>query len=76
MNAPTCPYRACEKTAFRTSLDLSEAAPVRVIVTWYCEHPFHGLRLELGDARSDVESLCAACSLPRPEPDGGTRGQE
>jgi len=38
-------------------------------VTWYCRHPFHGLTLELGDARDDVEKHCAACSLPGRQPD-------
>ena len=65
-----CPYLTCEKTAFRASLDLSAAAPVSVIVTWYCRHPFHGMPLQLGDARGDVEERCAACPLPRQEPDG------
>jgi len=65
-----CPYLLCEKTAFRASLDLSAAAPVTIIVTWYCRHPFHGMPLELGDARGDVEEQCAACPLPRQEPDG------
>jgi hypothetical protein len=27
-----CPYLVCEKTAFRGSLDLTDAAPVSVIV--------------------------------------------
>ena len=72
MKRPTCPYLVQEKTAFRGNLDLSSPASVRVIVTWYCEHPFHGMRLELGDARVAVEQQCAACPLPRPsdEPDG------
>jgi len=70
MTEPCCPYLVCEKTAFRASLDLSAAAPVNIIVTWYCRHPFHGIRLELGNARGDVEKLCAVCALPRPESDG------
>ena len=65
MREPACPFLRCEKMAFRGSLDLSRTASPTVIVTWYCEHPFHGIRLELGDARADVEKLCAACSLPR-----------
>jgi len=71
MTNPDCPYLTCEKTAFRASLDLSAAAPVSLVVTWYCRHPFHGVRLELGDACSEVEKHCAACSLPRQGPDGG-----
>jgi hypothetical protein len=65
MTEPACPYLARETTAFRESLDLSREAPFRVVVTWYCEHPFHGIRLELGDARAEVERHCAVCSLPR-----------
>jgi hypothetical protein len=60
-----CPYLVSEKAAFRGCLDLSVPAHVNVVVTWYCAHPFHGLRLELGDARSEVEKQCEACSLPR-----------
>ena len=71
MKTPVCPYLAFEKTAFRESLDLSVASQLIVTVTWYCEHPFHGIRLELGDARAEVEKLCAGCSLPRPRPDSG-----
>jgi hypothetical protein len=71
MTHSCCPYLTCEKTAFRASLDLTEAAPVSIIVIWHCRHPFHGMRLELGDARSEVESHCAACSLPKQQPDGG-----
>jgi hypothetical protein len=62
-----CPYLKREKVAFRESLDLSRPAPMHVAVTWNCEHPFHGIRLELGDARADVEKQCGLCSLPRPE---------
>ena len=65
MTPLACPYLTCEKTAFRTSLDLSAAAKVSIILTWYCRHPFHGMPLELGDARGDVEEQCAACPLPR-----------
>lgn len=66
MDSPACQYLACERTAVRASLDLSRAAPMIITVTWYCEHPFHGIRLELGDARREMEEHCAACSLPRP----------
>jgi len=71
MTESACPYLVCEKTAFRASLDLSAAAPVSLVVTWYCRHPFHGIRLELGDARREVEKHCAACLLPRQQQDGG-----
>jgi len=65
-----CPYLVCEKAAFRGSLDLTVPARVSIVVTWYCRHPFHGLTLELGDARDEVEKHCAACSLPGRQPDG------
>jgi len=67
MTHPACPYLTCEKMAFQGTLDLTRPTKLTVIVTWYCEHPFHGIRLELGDARGDMETLCAACSLPRPD---------
>jgi hypothetical protein len=69
MTHTDCPYLVCEKAAFRGSLDLTAPAKVNVVVTWYCGHPFHGLPLELGDARREVEKHCAACSLPRRQPD-------
>jgi hypothetical protein len=71
MTHPACPYLACEKSAFRASLDLSESAPVSIIVTWHCRHPFHGMALELGDTRGEVDIHCSACPLPRQQPDGG-----
>jgi hypothetical protein len=64
MKAPACPYLTRETTACRSSLDLSAPAEYEVISTWFCRHPFHGIRLELGDALVDVERHCAACSLP------------
>ena len=70
MTESGCPYLACEKKALRGSLDLTDAPPITIILTWYCQHPFHGMRLELGDARGDVEEHCEVCSLPRPDPDG------
>ncbi len=70
MTKPRCPYLVCETTAIRETLDVREAAPLSVTVTWYCRHPFHGIRLELGDGRSDMEKHCAVCSLPRELPDG------
>jgi hypothetical protein len=69
MTECSCPYLVCEKTAFRGTLDLSAPPSPIVIVSWYCEHPFHGIRLDLGDARAEVEQLCAACTLPRPGSD-------
>ena len=71
MTDSSCPYFTCEKTAFRGNLDLTEAAPVSIVVTWHCKHPFHGMPLELGDARGEVEEQCAAFPLPRQQPDGG-----
>ena len=67
-----CPYLTCEKSTFRESLDLTEPDSMRIVLTWYCEHPFHGVALELGDARLAMERRCAACSLPRPEPESDT----
>lgn len=66
MNEPDCPYLIRERIAYRESLDLSRTAPTRVIVTWQCSHPFHGISLELGDAPGHVADHCSACTLPRP----------
>jgi hypothetical protein len=66
MNEPSCPYLVRETTAYRESLDLSTASPTTVIVNSFCAHPFHGIRLDLGDAQAVVEEHCAACTLPRP----------
>jgi hypothetical protein len=71
MTESDCPYLVRETVAYRESLDLSRSAPTRVVVTWYCSHPFHGIRLDLGDARAEVEKLCAACTLPRQHGDEG-----
>jgi hypothetical protein len=72
MPEPDCPYLVRETIAYRESLDLSRAAPTTVVVTWFCEHPFHGIRLDLGNGRAAVEERCAVCSLPWPEaPDPG-----
>ena len=60
-----CPYLKHERAARRESLDLSAPAQYEVISTWHCVHPFHGIRLELGDGRADVEQHCGACTLPR-----------
>ena len=69
MTPTGCPYLVCEKAAFRGSLDLSVPSQVDVVVTWYCGPPFPGMPLELGDARSEVEKHCEACSLPQRPPD-------
>ena len=71
MKASGCPHLQCEKTAVRESLDVSGAAPVSITVTWYCRHPFHGIRVELGEAAREVEKHCAGCALPRDVPDAG-----
>jgi hypothetical protein len=65
MNEPDCPYLIRETIAYRESLDLSRRAPTRVTVSWQCSHPFHGIRLEIGDARDHVADHCSACTLPR-----------
>jgi hypothetical protein len=72
MDGMHCPYLHCETTAFRrVGIDLGEPAQVSVTRVWYCRHPFHGLRLELGDARLDMEERCGACGLPKEQPDAG-----
>jgi hypothetical protein len=63
-NDPDCPYLLRETLTWRESLDLSKNAPMRVTVMWHCAHPFHGIRLDLGDDPSEVQLLCAACVLP------------
>ena len=68
------PLSGCQRERVNSSdlqetLDPSKPAPTTEIVTWYCAHPFHGIRLDLGDARADVEQHCAACTLPRPQSD-------
>jgi hypothetical protein len=73
MNEPGCPYLVRETTVYRESLDLSRAAPTTVVVSWHCKHPFHGIRLDLGDVRTAVEERCAACALPRPAHAEGER---
>lgn len=45
MTGPRCPYFKRERTAWRESLGLSRPAPITVVVTWYCDHPFHGIRI-------------------------------
>ena len=69
MNNPSCPYLVRETTAYRGTLDLSAPAKYEVISTWYCAHPFHGIRLDLGDAYAEVEQVCAACTLPQSDQD-------
>jgi hypothetical protein len=66
---PSCPCLVRETSAYRGTLDLSVPAQYEVVSTWHCRHPFHGIRLELGDSRVDVEQVCAACTLPRPQSD-------
>jgi hypothetical protein len=66
MHDPGCPHLIRETISYRESLDLSRAAPTRVTVNWFCGHPFHGIRLDLGDAPAAVEERCADCALPVP----------
>ena len=66
MNEPDCPYLIRETIAYRESLDLSRNSPTTVTVSWHCSHPFHGIRLELGDDISSVAAHCLACTLPGP----------
>jgi hypothetical protein len=65
MNEPECPHLIRETITYRESLDLSRQAPTKVLATWQCSHPFHGIRLELGDALGHVVTHCSACTLPR-----------
>jgi hypothetical protein len=39
---------------------------MRVTVSWQCAHPFHGLKLSLGEDPDEMRRLCAGCALPRP----------
>ena len=65
MSGLDCPYLVRETIAYRESLDLSREARTCVITAWQCAHPFHGIAVDLGEAREDVEHHCAACRLPR-----------
>ena len=67
MTESRCPYLVRERTMYRENLDVSRSAPMTVVITWYCEHPFHGIRMELGDARAAAEGHCGSCALPRPQ---------
>jgi len=67
MTGSPCPYLKRERTAWRENLDLSRPAPMTAVITWYCEHPFHGIRVDLGDSRTEAERRCGLCSLPRPD---------
>ena len=64
MSGLDCPYLVRETIAYRESLDLSREARTCVITAWQCAHPFHGIAVDLGEAREDVEHHCAACRLP------------
>ncbi len=64
MSEHECPYLLRETIAFRESLDLSRAARTTVTVMWHCSHPFHGIRLELGEGRDKVRERCSDCALP------------
>jgi hypothetical protein len=74
MNEPGCPYLVRETITYRESLDLSREAATKVVVTWHCRHPFHGIRLGLGDSIVEIRELCAACTLPPAEDEPGMRG--
>jgi hypothetical protein len=74
MSEPDCPYLLRETITYRESLDLSRPAATRGAVTWHCSHPFHGIRLELGDSLAEIEESCAACTLPPAEEQPRARG--
>jgi hypothetical protein len=59
-----CRYLLRETLAWRESLDLSKDSPMRVTVSWQCAHPFHGLRLDLGDDLAEVRRRCAGSGKP------------
>ena len=48
----------------RKNFDLKEAAEIAMSEKWFCKHPFHGVSIEMGDSISDVEEICASCTLP------------
>ena len=64
MSRLDCPYLVRETIAYRESLDLSREARTRVVTAWQCAHPFHGIAVDLGDEREEMERICAACRLP------------
>ena len=64
MNGLHCPYLVRETIAYRESLDLSREARTRVVTAWQCAHPFHGIAVDLGDEREEMERHCASCRLP------------
>ena len=65
MTGLDCPHLVRETIAYRESLDLSRESRTRVITAWQCVHPFHGIAVDLGDVRGEMEHHCAACRLPR-----------
>ena len=64
-----CPHRAYVKVAMRKNFDLKESVEAAVSEKWFCQHPFHGVVLELGDSLADVEEVCSSCALPRLQED-------
>ena len=65
MASQTCCYLQLEKTARRPpGHELTDFRRFDVRKTWYCRHPFHGIRLQLGEAPLDVEERCQVCGLP------------
>jgi hypothetical protein len=66
MTTRTCQYQELEKTAVRLpGHDLGESRSFDVKQVWYCRHPFHGIRIELGDGAVEAEERCRVCALPR-----------
>ena len=64
MSELDCPYLVRETIAYRESLDLSREARTLVITAWQCNHPFHGIAMDLGEAQREAERRCSQCRLP------------
>ena len=64
MSEVDCPHLVRETIAYRESLDLSREARTHVVTAWQCAHPFHGIAVDLGDEREEMERHCTACRLP------------
>ncbi len=72
MASHTCSYLEVETTAHRPpGHELSDFRRFDTRKTWYCGHPFHGIRVELGDSLPRVQERCRKCALVV---DGGADG--
>lgn len=64
---PDCPYLGKTDTGYRENLNLVGESKIIIFTTWYCKHPFHGVVLELGDAKLEADKNCGLCSLVEKE---------